>query len=144
MITVFKHMKKREIIMILIALISIASQVFFDLKIPEFVNQLTVIATTPGSDNSQTYSIGAMMFLCLVASLILSILAGYFSARAAAGFAQTIRKDLFDKVMSYSDKEISEFSIPSLIIRCTNDITQIQNLIAMGLQIIVKSPLMAV
>ena len=84
------------------------------------------------------------MLVCLGASLVLSILTGYLAAKAAAGFTFTLRKELFDKVMSFSDKEILDFTIPSLITRTTNDITQIQTLISMGMQIAVKAPITAI
>lgn len=84
------------------------------------------------------------MLICIILSLILSISTGFLSAKAAAGFTFTLRKKLFDKVMTFSDEEMLKFSIPSLITRTTNDITQIQTLISMGLQIAVKSPILAV
>lgn len=84
------------------------------------------------------------MLGCLAASLLLSIGTGYLAAKAAAGFTFTLRKKIFDKVMKFSDKEMLEFTIPSLITRTTNDITQIQTLISMGMQIAVKAPITAV
>lgn len=137
-------MRKREVIFVLIAIIAIAVQVYFDLKIPEYIDQMTVIATNLDQDQNQILQIGTEMFLCLISSLILSVVAGYCSSRAAAGYAYSLRKELFSKILNFGEREVSKFTIPSLIIRCTNDITQIQLLIAMGLQIIVRSPIMAV
>ena len=84
------------------------------------------------------------MLGCLAASLILSIITGYLAAKAAAGFTFSLRKELFDKVMNFGDEEILKFTIPSLITRTTNDISQIQTLISMGLQIAVKAPITAI
>lgn len=144
MIKLVRNMEKREALMILSACVLILLQINFDLKIPDFINQMTVIINSVGSDINSTWEIGFQMLGCLIASTILSIISGYLIARAASGFTYTLRKNLFDKVMSFSDEEISKFSIPSLITRSTNDITQIQTLISMGLQIIVKAPVTAV
>ena len=84
------------------------------------------------------------MLGCLAASLVLSIATGYLAAKAAAGFTFSLRKELFDKVMGFSDEEMLHFTIPSLITRTTNDITQIQTLISMGMQIAVKAPITAI
>lgn len=144
MIKLFKHMKKREVLMIVTAVILICGQVYFDLKIPEFIDQLTVLATSGGDDISQSFVIGGQMLLCLILSLTLSIVCGYLTAKAAAGFTFTLRNIEFNQVMDFSEAEVLNFGVPSLITRATNDISQIQILISMGLQIAVKSPIMAV
>lgn len=143
MLKVLKRMKKREVIMILICVILIVLQVYLDLCLPEFVNKLTVMLTN-GAGLDQILAKGFQMLLCVLTSALLSIVCGYFSAKCAAGFCYTLRNDLFNKVMDFGEEETLSFSIPSLITRTTNDISQIQTLISMGLQIAVKSPIMAV
>lgn len=137
-------MKKREVLMILAACVLICGQVYFDLLIPDFIDQMTVLITSQSDDIREIWIIGLAMLACLGASLILSIATGYLAAKAAAGFTFSLRKELFDKTMNFSDEEILKFTIPSLIIRTTNDISQIQTLISTGMQIAVKAPITAI
>lgn len=130
--------------MILVSCVLICGQVYFDLRIPDFIDEMTILINTAGANASRTWIIGAQMLGCLAASLALSVLTGYLAAKAAAGFTFSLRKELFDKVMSFGDEEIMKFTIPSLITRTTNDISQIQTLISMGLQIAVKAPITAI
>lgn len=137
-------MKNREVRMIIFACILIVGQVYFDLLIPEFIDEMTQIVSGVGRNLDRIWTIGLEMIGCLSASLILSIITSYLIARTAAGFTFVLRKKIFDKVLNFSDTEVLHFTIPSLITRTTNDITQIQVLISMGLQIVVKAPITAV
>lgn len=122
----------------------IIGQIYFELRLPDYMSNLTVLIETPGSSMSEVYRTGAEMLACTLASAALSILCGYLVARIAGGFSYTIRELVFKKVADFGQKEMHTFSVPSLINRTTNDITQIQMFVAMGLQIMVKSPVMAV
>lgn len=144
MLRLLKRMTPVQWVMALISVVFIALQVWLDLKLPDYMATITTLVQTPGSDMNQVLGSGGMMMLCALASLAASVLVGYMAARIAAGFARDLRRSVFSKVQSFSLGEIQKFSTPSLITRSTNDVTQVQMLIAMGLQIIVKAPIMAV
>lgn len=144
MLKLFKKMHSREWKMAGICALLIIGQIYFELRLPDYMSNLTVLIETPGSSMSEVYRTGAEMLACTLASAALSILCGYLVARIAGGFSYTIRELVFKKVADFGQKEMHTFSVPSLINRTTNDITQIQMFVAMGLQIMVKSPVMAV
>nr|WP_296908273.1 ABC transporter ATP-binding protein [uncultured Marvinbryantia sp.] len=144
MLKLFKKMHSREWKMAGICALLIIGQIYFELRLPDYMSNLTVLIETPGSSMSEVYRTGAEMLACTLASAALSILCGYLVARIAGGFSYTIRELVFKKVVDFGQKEMHTFSVPSLINRTTNDITQIQMFVAMGLQIMVKSPVMAV
>lgn len=144
MLRIFKNMEKREVWMVVFACLLIVGQVYFDLMIPEFIDQMTQVVSGVGRNLDRIWMIGLQMLGCLCASLVLSIITSYLVSRTAAGFTFILRKKVFDKVLNFSDTEVLHFTIPSLITRTTNDITQIQTLISMGLQIVVKAPITAV
>lgn len=144
MITLLKKMRRREKIMALLCVLLVLGQVYFDLAMPDYMSDLTVMIQTPGSVQSEIWSVGGKMLGCALASMALAVIAGYFAAQTAAGFSYTVREEIFDKVSSFGKQEMNGFSVPSLIVRTTNDVTQIQMLIAMGLQILIKAPVMAV
>lgn len=144
MIGLLKKMKPREWLMALVCAILVLGQIYFDLALPDYMSELTVLIKTPGSGMPQIWDTGVSMLCCVLASAALSVVCGFLAAKIAAGFSYTVREDVFNKVADFGQKEMLEFSVPSLINRTTNDITQIQVLIAMGLQIIIKSPIMAV
>ena len=144
MMKLLKRMRLREILMCGICAALLLGQIYFDLRLPDYMTQLTVLIQTPGSPMSGVWSVGAQMLGCTLASAVLCILCGYLSARAAAGFTYGVREDLFGHVSALGQEEMLGFSVPSLITRTTNDITQIQMVIAMGLQALIKSPVMAV
>ncbi|MDK2808401.1 MAG: ATP-binding cassette, subfamily multidrug efflux pump [Clostridiales bacterium] len=144
MITLLKRMKRFEWIQVFASLIFIVAQVWLDLKLPDYMSEITVYSQTPGSEMSDIWIAGAKMLLCALASLASSIVVGFFAARIAASFSQRLRSLLFTKVDSFSMEEINRFSTDSLITRSTNDITQIQQLITMGLQMLIKAPIMVV
>lgn len=139
-----KRMQRREIIMCLICSFLLLGQIYFDLKMPDYMSALTVLIQTPGSAISEVWITGAKMLLCTLASAVLCIACGYLAAKVASGFTFVLRRDLFTHVSALGQQEMLGFSVPSLITRTTNDITQIQMVIAMGLQALIKSPVMAV
>lgn len=128
----------------LLSIVFVAVQVWLDLRLPDFMKEITQYVTTPNSEMSQIWEAGGKMMLCALGSLASSIIVGFIAAKIAAGFAMSLRHDVFSKVQTFSLGELNHFSTPSLITRSTNDITQIQMLIALGLQIIIKAPIMAV
>lgn len=144
MIKLLKRMRSREILMCFVCAILIWGQIYFDLRLPDYMSELTMLIQTSGSEMSAVWTTGLEMMGCVLISAVLCIICGYLSARAASGFTMTVREELFAHVMSLGQAEMSRFSVPSLITRTTNDITQIQMVIAMGLQNLIKAPVMAV
>lgn len=144
MIKLLKRIRLREVIMCLVCAVFILGQIYFDLRLPDYMSELTMLIQTPGSEMSAVWLTGLEMMGCVLISAVLCIACGYLSARAASGFTMTVREELFCHVMSLGQAEMSKFSVPSLITRTTNDITQIQMVIAMGLQSLIKAPVMAV
>ena len=144
MIKLLKRMRKREALMTLICALLVVVQVYFDLKLPDYMTQLTTLIKTPGSETADVLSVGGQMLLCTLASAVLAIACGYLAAKTASGFSFAVRGDLFHHVMDAGSEEMHAFSVPSLITRTTNDITQIQMIVAMGLQMLMKAPIMAV
>jgi ATP-binding cassette subfamily B multidrug efflux pump len=139
-----KRLNGREWLMFAASLVFIVAQVWLDLEIPGHMSEITKLVQTPGSEMAEIWSVGGIMLLCALGSLAASVVVGFISARIAAGFSQRLRSDLFNKVDSFSMEEISRFSTASLITRSTNDVTQIQMLITMGLQVVIKAPVMAI
>lgn len=144
MIKIFRYLKLTEWLQAICSLVFIVAQVWLDLKLPDYMYEITMLVQTPGSKMSQIWTAGGYMLLCALGSLVGAIIVGYFAARIAASFSQRLRSMLFYKVDSFSMGEINQFSTASLITRSTNDITQIQMVITMGLQVIVKAPILAV
>jgi ATP-binding cassette subfamily B multidrug efflux pump len=144
MIRIFKYLKPKEWLMALFSLIFVMVQVWLDLKSPDYMSEITMLVQTPGSAMSEIWLAGGKMLLCTLGSLASAVIVGYFAARIAAAFSKRLRSLLFNKVESFSMEEINRFSTDSLITRSTNDITQIQTLITMGLMLIIKAPIMAV
>ncbi|MEG1241756.1 MAG: ABC transporter ATP-binding protein [Oscillospiraceae bacterium] len=144
MLKLLKRMSRIELLMAIISTAFVALQVFLDLRLPDYMKQITMLIQTPGSLISEIWLAGGKMLLCALLSLGTSIIVGYLAARIAAGFSKRLRSSVFQKVQSFSLGEINRFSTPSLITRSTNDITQVQMLIAMGLQVMIKAPIMAV
>ena len=144
MFKLLRSMKKREIIASLIAVLLILAQIYFDLTLPDYMSNLTKLVGTPGSNRSEIIEVGAKMLCCALISMILAVICGYLISGVAAGFGYTIRGRIFDKVSDFGNQEMNGFSVSSLIIRTTNDVTQIQTLLAMGLQMLIKAPVMAV
>lgn len=144
MIKLLKKMGKREVLMAVLCALLVLGQVYFDLTLPDYMTDLTMMLNTAGSETSDILNVGLKMLGCTLASAALAIVCGYLSAKTASGFSYSIREKLFNHVMDMGSEEMQDFSIPSLITRTTNDITQIQMIVSMGLQMIIKSPIMAV
>ncbi len=144
MLKIFKYLKPKEWLMAAFSLIFIVAQVWLDLKLPDYMSEITRLSQTPNSDISDIWINGGYMLLCALGSLAAAIVVGYFAAKIAASFSQRLRSLLFNRVESFSMEEISYFSTSSLITRSTNDITQVQMLVVMALQLIIKAPITAV
>ena len=143
MLRILRKMRPREILMTLACAAAILGQAFFDLRLPDYMSRLTVLIQTPGSEMSEIWINGLQMLGCVVASAALCIGCGYLSARTASGFTYALRSDLFRHVMNMGQQEMLRFSVPSLITRTTNDVMQVQMAFAMGMQNIIKAPVMA-
>ncbi|MGI6664889.1 MAG: ABC transporter ATP-binding protein [Christensenellaceae bacterium] len=141
---ILKRLNTKEILMILICVVFIVGQVWLDLRLPDYMSEITTLVQTPESKMSEILSVGGWMLLCALGSFVASVVVGYFAAQIASSFSARLREDLFYKVESFSMAEINQFSTPSLITRSTNDVTQLRMLISMGLQLIIKAPIMAV
>ena len=144
MIKILKRLKAAEWLQAMVSLVFIVSQVWLDLKLPDYMSEITTLTQTSGSEMSDIWLAGGKMLLCALGSLISAVIVGFFAARIAASFSQRLRSQLFEKVDSFSMEEINRFSTASLITRSTNDITQVQMLITLGLQMMIKAPIMAV
>ena len=144
MFRLLKRLKAAEWLQALVSLVFIVTQVWLDLKLPDYMSEITTLTQTQGSAMADIWLAGGKMLLCALGSVASAIIVGYFAARIAASFSQRLRSQLFSKVDSFSMEEINRFSTDSLITRSTNDITQVQMLITMGLQMIIKAPIMVV
>jgi len=144
MAKLFRYLTKRQWAYVCAALVFIVAQVWLDLKLPDYMSEITTLVETKGSALADILMQGGYMLLCALGSMAASILVGFLAAKVAAGLARTLRALVYDKTMDFSMEEINRFSSSSLINRCTNDITQVQTLVAMGLQAIVKAPILAV
>ncbi|MCI1222922.1 MAG: ABC transporter ATP-binding protein/permease [Bifidobacterium subtile] len=144
MLSICKYLSKSEIGQLLIGLIFIVSQIWFDLKLPDYMSDITRLVETPGSNMHDIWIAGGKMLLISLGSVLCAIATGYVAARVGASFSQRLRSLEFRKVESFGPAEMNRFSTASLITRSTNDITQIQMFVTMGLLLLVKSPIMAV
>ena len=144
MLKLFKKFNKKDVLFIIISIIMIVTQVYLDLKTPDYMSEITQLVKTEGSQMADIWKNGRMMLVCSLGSLILTIITGYLVANVAANFSKRIRKEIFEKVEDLGLHEVKEFSTSSLITRTTNDVSQIQSFIAMGLHILVKAPVTAI
>ncbi len=142
--TVFQNLKKTDWLLAAVCLAFIVVQVWLDLKTPDYMAEITTLVQTAGSTMGEILSAGGMMLLCSLGSLAASVVTAICAARIAATLGATLRGRLFSKVQSFSMEEIGRFSTASLITRSTNDVTQIQMLIVLGLQMLLRAPIMAV
>ncbi|MFF2176592.1 ABC transporter ATP-binding protein [Lysinibacillus sp. NPDC058147] len=143
MLKIFKYLKPKEWTLIVASIVFIVGQVWLDLKLPDYMAKITTLVQTEGSKTSEIWTAGGKMLLCALGSMILAIIVGYFAAKVATSLSKELRKGVFNKTLSFSMEEINGFSIASLITRSTNDITQIQQTVAMGLQVMIKAPILA-
>ena len=141
---IFKHLKKPEWGGMIVCLIFIVTQVWLDLKLPDYMSEITRLVQTEGSAMGDIWVQGSYMLFCALGSLISAVIVGFFAARIAATLSKRLRESLYTKVESFSMQEINQFSNASLITRSTNDITQVQMVFAMGLQVMIKAPILAV
>ena len=144
MLKLLKYFKKQDWLIVLACVFFVACQVGLDLTLPDYMSEITSLVQTQGSLMSDIFAAGGKMLLCALGSLVFAVAVGYFASRLAATLARRVRQAVFEKVENFSMEEINRFSTASLITRSTNDITQIQMIIAMGLQVMIKAPIMAV
>ena len=144
LLKLFRYLKAKEWLFCLLSLVFICAQVVLELMIPDYMSSITTLIETPNSAMSDVWSAGGMMLLCALGSLISSIAVCFFASRIAANFSRRLRKEMFDKVESFTLEEINAFSTASLITRSTNDVSQVQMMVVLALQVVVKAPLMAV
>ena len=144
MIKLIKNFEKKDYTLVLLIVILIVAQVWLDLKMPDYMSEITKLVKTEGSNMGDILYNGGFMLLCSLGSLTSTIISGYFLALLSSRFSSNIRKKLFYKVESLSLNEIKKFETSSLITRTTNDISQVEMLIGMGLQLLIKAPITAV
>ena len=144
MFKLIKRLSAREWGMVGLTVAFIFLAVYLDLEVPSYMKEVATLLQTPGVGLDQLMGPGALMLGLSLASFASLVMVGYLSARLAASYTTRLRSDIYSQVLSYSDAEIKRFSIPSLLTRTTNDISQIQLLITMGLQVIVRGPIMAI
>lgn len=144
MAKILKYLNPKEWVQILISVFFIVSQVWLDLKLPDYMSEITKLVQTEGSAMADIWQAGGYMLLCALGSLASAVFVGFLASRVAASLSMRLRSMIFNKVESFSMEEINRFSTASLITRSTNDITQIQLLVTLGMQLLVKAPIMAV
>ena len=144
MLKLLKELNKKDWFFAFISFILIIVQVWLELKMPDYMSEITKLVQTKGVLMSDILTQGGYMLLCAFGSLVSAIIVGYLISNIAASFSMRTRKRLFEKVENLSMEEVKNFQASSLITRTTNDITQIQMFIAMGLQLLIKSPITAV
>lgn len=143
MFKLFRNLKRRDYVFILLTLIAITTQVWLELKMPDYMSEITILVQSGnGAMNDILYN-GGFMILCALGAFLANAISGYFISVIAADFSMNTRKELFDKVERLSMNEIKEFSTSSLITRTTNDITQIQMFLSMGIRMLIRAPLTA-
>ena len=140
----FKYLHTREWIYLVLSIILIVGQVWLDLKLPNYMADITYLVQTGVDNTTDIWIAGLKMLACALGSAGMAVIVGYFCAQIAGIMAQRIRSDVFNRVEDFSVDEIKKFSVASLITRSTNDITQIQTTVAMGLQVLIKAPIMAI
>ena len=144
MIKLLRYMKGREWLFFLVSLVFIISQVWLDLKLPDYMSEITTLVETEGSAMADIWASGGKMLLCSLGSLASSIIVCYLASSIAASFSRRLRAAMFDKVESFSMEEINSFSTASLITRSTDDVVQVQMLIVLSMQVVIKAPAMAI
>lgn len=143
MFKLFKYIKNKDRWLALLCVILVAGQVFLDLKLPDYTKEITLLISQESDVISDYLAAGLKMLLCALASAGLTVIVGYYASRIASDFSFVVREKVFDKVSDFGSGEIKKFSTASLITRTTNDITQIQMVVALGLQMLIKAPIMA-
>lgn len=144
MLKLLKYLRKQEYVCLIISVIFIVTQVWLDLKMPDYMSEITQLTESPGSELSEIITAGLKMLACALGSLFSSVIVAIAASKLASGFTAVLREKQFEKVENFSMEEINKFSAASLITRATNDVNQLQMFIVMGLQSIIKAPIMAV
>ena len=144
MLKLIKNFTKKEYLLMIVCFVLIFAQVWLELKMPDYMSEITVLVQSDGSNMRDILINGGFMLLCAFGSLIFAVVVGYFIANLSSSFSMKTRKKLFDKVESLSMQEVKAFSTSSLITRTTNDITQVEMFIGLGLQLLVKAPITAI
>ena len=149
MLKILKRLTAKEVIMLIFAVLFVCLNVYLELKIPDYMSNITTLLSTEGTKVKDIFAWnfdapGMRMVLLSLGSFAASVVVGFLAARIAASFSTRLRDDIFHSVLNFSDAEIKKFSIPSLLTRTTNDITQIQLVFTMGIQVITKGPIMAI
>lgn len=144
MLKLFKQLTKKDVALIALSIVFIIGQVWLDLKLPDYMSEITMLIQMPGSAIQDIITQGMYMLACAFGSLTSAVVVAVLSARISSDFGANLRTRLFDKTQSFSLQEISGFSTASLITRSTNDVTQVQMLIVMGLQVLIKAPILGV
>ena len=144
MFKIFKYMNQRDWLFILCSLVFIVCGVWLDLRLPDYMREITTLVQTPGSELNEVLFAGGSMLLCAMGSLVTAFIVGFFVSQIAAGLAMRLREAVYNKTMDFSMEEIGQFSTASLITRTTNDIQQIQMFVALGLQAMIKAPILAI
>lgn len=144
MLRLLRYFKSREWAQVLICVVLIVLQVYLDLKLPDYMTDITILVQTEGSEMSEIWQAGGKMLSCALGSMAMAIATGFFAARLAAGLSKKLRSAVYNQVSGFSMEEINRFSTASLITRSTNDITQVQMMVALGLQVMIKAPITGV
>ena len=144
MFKMLKNLSWKEWLMIAVSILLIVGQVWLDLKLPDYMNEITTLIQQENREMSKVWIAGGYMLACALGSALLSVVVGFFSARIGSALGLNLRQKVYNQIQSYSKSEMKKFSTSSLITRSTNDITQVQMFIAMGLQVIIKAPVLAV
>ena len=144
MLRLIKKLNKKQVSLIILSIGFIALQVYLDLKIPDYMSEITTLVQTPNTKIKDLYEPGLLMLLCAFGSLISAIIVGFLVSYVSSSFSKNLRSSVFSKVLDFSMEEVKKFSTSSLITRTTNDITQVQMLLSMGLQMLIKAPITAV
>lgn len=144
MFSLFKYLKKKDWLFLFISVGLIVAQVYLELKMPDYTAKLTTLVQSGSTQMSEVWKNGGLMLACAGGSLLCAILCSVLISRIASSFSRTLREKLFAKISDFSDAEMKKFSVPSLITRTTNDVMQIQNFMAMGVQLLFKAPIMAI
>lgn len=144
MLKLFKFLRKRDWFLLIVIFGLIVTSVYLELKMPDFMIDITKLLQTPNSEISDIWIAGAKMLGCALGSAVVSTITGFISSYISSSLSKTLRKEIYDKVESMSARDIERFSTASLITRATNDVSQIQMIFSMGLSILLKAPVMAV
>lgn len=143
MLKIVKYFHKTEWSLMFLGIFLIIVQVWLDLKLPDYMAEITTLIQMEGTSVKELIKPGSSMLLCAIGSMMASIIVCFTTAKIAAGLSKRLRGQIFEKTLSFSMEEMNRFSTASLITRSTNDITQVQLFIAMGLQVLIKAPILA-